>query len=129
MILVIMLLLILIPLEAGQFSKTCYNVRLWYHGELWANCEPSGQSSKIPLDNYVSNDNGEMVVPGNGFSQYCYLFQIFDINTNNPEDALRPPKGLGAWCKNEHNKDEWSSIVLDDYIENIDGNIQWTGPI
>ncbi|XP_024533524.1 uncharacterized protein LOC112347223 [Selaginella moellendorffii] len=107
----------------GGFSQTCHNIFTIYDN-LWAICDPSPLASSFSLDLHISNNNGTLETPGSGFYQTCYGLEVIDMAT---ESESQSSKGIAASCKDFHGGYQWTSLSLDERVENKGGNLNWCG--
>lgn len=98
-----------------SFSTTSIKIE-YRHCHLHASClkmDGTYNESKITLDDYIGNDNGNLVWGGENFSDTC---RKIILNYDKKELMCDAKRNNGTWNQN-------TSINLDNRIANNDGDL------
>ncbi|NEO90455.1 MAG: hypothetical protein F6K56_09470 [Moorea sp. SIO3G5] len=105
-----------LPAIAGNFSKTCHNIRLEDKIILKARCRRiSGTyvDAAVSLNNCIDNRDGVLVFGGHKFSLTCRHISLLDDDYT-----------LLAQCRRRNGRRHWSTLELDEGTTNNDGLLQ-----
>ena len=104
------------------FTQTCTDLT-YDTGEIFAKCQTIDgryQISSISLNSYIANHDGVLVWNGEG--NY--------VDTSSKCMVLTADRTITShlWCdqvKTTNGRDEFATLMLDEHIENVDGQLQY----